>query len=180
MTLENTGGLFLLMSDKNLEITGKWSSPGGNVKLFTATDSNFVIKWNGPRSQKLTIEVDNCDHYLEGKFEKLSVRSQDKQVSKGKLSPLDPCNCACKCSGGITVASLEGLKLDVAILESRLKVANSYDGIVSEVNSILSKQRDVEAVIRKQDEIICKLHEDNIFLKSKLESFIRGCLHDPD
>ena len=30
--------------DKNLEITGKWSSPGGNVKLFTATDSNLVIK----------------------------------------------------------------------------------------------------------------------------------------
>ena len=51
-------------------------------------------------------------------------------------------------------------------------MANSYDGIVSELNSIRSKQRDVEAVIRKQDEIICKLHEDNIFLKSKLESFI--------
>ena len=82
--------------DKNLEITGKWSSPGGNGKLFTATDSNFVIKWNGPRSQKLMIEADNCDHYLEEKFEKLSVRSQDKQVSEGKLSALDPCNCACK------------------------------------------------------------------------------------
>ena len=51
-------------------------------------------------------------------------------------------------------------------------MANSYDGIVSELNSIRSKQRDVEAVIRKQDELICKLHEDNIFLKSKLESFI--------
>ena len=76
--------------DKNLEITRKWSSPGGNVKLFTATDSNFIIKWNGPRSQKLTIEADNCDHYLEGKFEKLSVRSQDEQVSEGKLSALDP------------------------------------------------------------------------------------------
>ena len=76
--------------DKNLEITGKWSSPGGNVKLFTATDANFVIKWNGPRSQKLTIEANNCDHYLEGKFEKLSVRSQDEQVSEGKLSALDP------------------------------------------------------------------------------------------
>ena len=73
---------------------------------------------------------------------------------------------------GITVASLEGLKLDVAILEYCLKVANSYDGLVSELNSIRSKQRDVEAVIRKQNEIMCKLHEDNIFLKSKLESFI--------
>ena len=165
--------------DKNLEIKGKWSSPGGNVKLFTATDSNFVIKWNGPRSQKLTMEGDDCDNYLE-KFEKLSVRSQCEQAGKGKLSAkkddtlksLEPCVCACKCSGGITVATLEGLKLDVAILESRLNVANSYDGVVSELDSIRSKQRDVEAVIRKQDEMICKLYEDNIFLKSKLESFI--------
>ena len=166
--------------DKNLEIKGKWSSPGGNVKLFTATDSNFVIKWNGPRSQKLTIEGDDCDNYLEEKFEKLSVRSQCEQAGKGKLSAkkddtlksLEPCVCACKCSGGITVATLEGLKLDVAILESRLNVANSYDGVVSELDSIRSKQRDVEAVIRKQDEMICKLYEDDMFLKLKLESFI--------
>ena len=56
--------------DENLEIKGKWTSPGGNVKLFNATDSDIVIKWNGPRSQKLTIEADNNDHYLEEKFEK--------------------------------------------------------------------------------------------------------------
>ena len=106
---------------------------------------------------------DRSGHYLEEKFEKVSVRSQDEQVSEGKLSTnkddtlksLDPSTCACKCSGGITVTSLEGLKLDVAILESPLKVANSCDGIVSELNSIRSKQRDVEAVIRKQDEITC-------------------------
>ena len=27
--------------DKNLEIMGKWSSPGGNIKLFAATDSRY-------------------------------------------------------------------------------------------------------------------------------------------
>ena len=166
--------------DTNLEIKGKWTSPGGNVKLFTAIDSEFVIKWNGPRSRKLIIEADNSDHYLEEKFEKLSFRSQDEQVSEEKSlamkdAPsilLDPCNCSCKCSGGINLASLEGLKLDIAILESRLNSADSYDGIVSELNFIRSKQQNVEAVIQKQDEMICKLYEDNLYLKSKLESFI--------
>ena len=77
-----------------------------------------------------------------------------------------------KCSGGVAVASLEGLKLDIAILESRLNLANPSDEILSELSLIRNKQRDVEATIRKQDEIICKLYEDNTFFKSKLQSFI--------
>jgi hypothetical protein len=67
---------------------------------------------------------------------------------------------------------LEGLKLDIAILESRLNLANPSDEILSELSLIRNKQRDVEATIRKQDEIICKLYEDNTFFKSKLQSFI--------
>ena len=95
------------------------------------------------------IEGDDCDNYLEEKFEKLSVRSQCEQAGKGKLSAkkddtlksLKQCVCVCKCPGGITVATLEGLKLDVAILESRLNVANSYDGVVSELDSIRSNSK---------------------------------------
>ncbi len=57
--------------------------------------------------------------------------------------------------------------------ESRLNLANPSDEILSELSLIRSKQRDIEAIIRKQDEkIICKLHEDNMFFKSKLQSFI--------
>ena len=67
---------------------------------------------------------------------------------------------------------MEGLKLDIAILESRLNLANPSDEILSELSLIRNKQRDVEATIRKQDEIIFKLYEDNTFLKSKLQSFI--------
>ena len=89
-----------------------------------------------------------------------SVEDKVTDAEQIALKSLEPCVCACKCSGsgGITVATLVGLKLDVAILESRLNVANSYDGVVSELDSIRSKQRDVEAVIRKQDEMICKLY----------------------
>ncbi len=102
--------------DKYLQIKGEWTSPGGHVKLFTAKASDFAIKWYGPRSQKLMIEADSCDHYLEGKLVNLSV---GKQVSEGELhvskddalKSSGPCSCSCKCSGGITAASLEGLKL---------------------------------------------------------------------
>ena len=106
--------------------------------------------------------------------------SVGKQLSEGELHAnkddalrtSGPCSCSCKCSGAVAVASLEGLKLDIAILESRLNLANPSDEILSELSLIRNKQRDVEATIRKQDEIICKLYEDNTFFKSKLQSFI--------
>jgi hypothetical protein len=43
--------------------------------------------------------------------------------------------------------------------------------MTTELNSLRSRHKDLENIIRKQDEIICKLHEDNIFIKSKLLSF---------
>ena len=84
--------------DKYLQIKGEWTSPGGHVKLFTAKGSDFAIKWYGPRSQKLMIEADSCDHYLEVKLVNLSVGNQ---VSEGELhvnkddalKSSGPCNC---------------------------------------------------------------------------------------
>ena len=106
--------------------------------------------------------------------------SVGKQVSEGELhankddalKSSGPCSCSCICSGGVAVASLEGSKLDIEILESRLNLANPSDEILSELSLIRNKQRDVEATIRKQDEIIGKLYEDNTFFKLKLQSFI--------
>ena len=34
--------------DKNLEIKGKWSLPGGNVKLFTATEQLGNVSEHAP------------------------------------------------------------------------------------------------------------------------------------
>ena len=163
--------------DECLGIKGKWTSPGGDVKLFTAIVPNLVIKWKGPRSQKLEIVADNCDHYLEEKLNELTVVNQNKQVSERESSTKNddlskPCVCTCKCSGGITVASLEGLKLDVAILESRLDMVSSSGKLITELKSIRSKQQDAEATIRKQEEIIRKISEDNEFFKAKLESLM--------
>jgi hypothetical protein len=61
----------------------------------------------------------NCPpRYIVKKGTELSVV---KQVSEGELhankddalKSSGPCSCSCKCSGGVAVASLEGLKLDI-------------------------------------------------------------------
>ena len=54
----------------SLNITGKWTSPGGDAKLFKSDgDGEFVIKWYGPRSKRLAIQSDNAEQYLKLKFE---------------------------------------------------------------------------------------------------------------
>jgi hypothetical protein len=78
------------------------------------------------------------------------------------------CNCTCCCSGKLLAADVDGLKSDITILESRLGTGDSYSELSSNLNSLRSEKRDMEAIIRKQDEIICKLYEDNMFFKSNL------------
>ena len=57
------------------------------------------------------------------------------------------------------------LKADIASLESRFN-----SDLVSEIDSLRCKQKDLVSVIRRQDEAICKLNDENAFLKSKLLS----------
>ena len=42
--------------------------------------------------------------------------------------------------------------------------------MTEELNSLRSKQKDMEAILRKQEGIISKIHEDNTLFKSKLLS----------
>ena len=46
-----------------LDIKGKWSSPGGDAKLFRVSKSEFVIKWHGPRLQKIVVQADNPEQF---------------------------------------------------------------------------------------------------------------------
>ena len=63
------------------------------------------------------------------------------------------------------VTQLGSLRLDIASLESR------FNGeLVSQINSLQTKQNDLESIVRKQDEIIWKLNDDNLLLKSRLLS----------
>ncbi|CAB4046102.1 Hypothetical predicted protein, partial [Paramuricea clavata] len=45
-------------------LTGNWKSPGGDVKMFTASDRKFVFKWQGSKKKKIEIVKDHDDDLL--------------------------------------------------------------------------------------------------------------------
>ncbi len=44
---------------KVLKLTGNWKSPGGDVKMFTASDGKFVFEWQGSKKKKIEIVKDH-------------------------------------------------------------------------------------------------------------------------
>ena len=59
----------------------------------------------------------------------------------------------------------------MTILESRLLSALSRSELESDVRSLTVKLKELEAVIRDQDEVICALNHDNEFFKARLLAF---------
>ncbi|CAB3997337.1 Hypothetical predicted protein [Paramuricea clavata] len=161
--------------DKIFNFTGKWSSPGGEAKLFCATKSDFVIKWFGWQSQKLVIQVDSAENFLTQKFERLVKKSKgnkadSKNGTDGAIvgdgdtehpDVLDVCKCSCS-------VDLEGLKLEITILQARLSAAISKNELELDIDLLRVKQKESEAAIRRQDDVICGLNEENQFLKARL------------
>ena len=157
-----------------LNLKGKWSSPGGEAKLFCSTKPDLVIKWFGWRSHKLVIQVDSAENFLTQKFESLVNKSKgNKADSNGTdgaivgdgdtVHPNVPEVCKCSCS-----VDLEGLKLEITILESRLFAAISKNELELDIDLLRVKQKESEAAIRCQDDVICTLNKENQFLKARL------------
>ena len=168
-----------------LELDGTWVSPGGEKKVFYVADSPVVIWWS--KKKHIQIEGDegmslkrkllstsmiNCEN-VGGETVKSCLSETSNANSNDMLSSTKVGNCTCNCSGGILVADVEGLKLDMAILEKRLNLLNSCNTMNSELVSLRNKQYDLEATIRKQEETIHKLNDDNAFFKAKLMSFVK-------
>jgi hypothetical protein len=63
---------------------------------------------------------------------------------------------------------MEGIKLDLTILESRLLTALSENEYESDINLLRVKLKELEGVVRNQDEVNRRLIEENVFFKSKL------------
>ena len=69
------------------------------------------------------------------------------------------------CSG-VIATEMEGIKLDMSILEGRF--ANAIKENKSDIGLLQRQLKELEGIIRHQDEVIRKLSEDNLVLKSKL------------
>ena len=60
----------------DLKLQGKWTSPGGEVKLFTCNEYN--LKWYGVNKKKLVVIRDNNKGSLVEKLKKLASLSSDQ------------------------------------------------------------------------------------------------------
>ena len=58
-----------------LKLDGSWSSPGGDVKLFTG--ENISLKWQGIHKQKLAVISNNGDQDIGEELIKLAVSSKN-------------------------------------------------------------------------------------------------------
>jgi hypothetical protein len=94
------------------------------------------------------------------------------EASNAMSSAMETCGCTCNCLDKVSTVDMEGLKHDMTILESRLNSVGSCNAQNSELNSLKSKQQAMEAIIRKHEQIICNLNDDNTFFKAKLMSFV--------
>ena len=82
----------------------------------------------------------------------------------------------CTCAS-IVGADLEGIKLDMSVLEARLLVtlSDNVSESESDIGLLKAKLKVFEGVIRNQHEAISHLNEVNVFFKSKLISLEKNC-----
>lgn len=60
----------------DLNIEGKWTSPGGEVKVFTTKD--HITKWTGKSTRKLVVMKDDSKQSVSKKLERRVTLSEDK------------------------------------------------------------------------------------------------------
>jgi hypothetical protein len=147
-----------------LNLKGKWKSPGGDVKVFKSEgEGEYMIKWRGPRSKKLVIQSDDAEENLKLKFESLINRDPKDVNPSCEASTKEVCSSVNELTEP-SVSQFDGLKADIATL------VDITSDLITEINSMRSKQKDFESVIRKQDSEICRLSEANLLLASSLLS----------
>ena len=156
----------------------KWTAPGGNCKLFETND--LTVRWYY-NNNSLTING-NASKDIKFKLNKMAnlyhseacVKDSDcKQIEENVVDTVQVDlseACRCTCTNRVINADLEGLKLDMTILESRLLAALSEneDRCESVIGSLRLKIMQIEGIMKDQDEVIARLSEENELFKSKL------------
>ena len=160
--------------DEKAAESAVWRSPSGGKWCFTCEDLEITwhsksgaIIFDGVKAGNLVkrikdilskpddaVKTINSDLNMEANTDRGSSRIIENEVSSHNST----------CS-----VVIEGIKLEMVILETRL--LNTIKENKSDICSLKFKVKDLEGVIRHQDDAILKLSEDNLILKSKLSSF---------
>ena len=69
-----------------LNMSGKWKSPGGDVKMFTSLNEEFIFKWNGIKSRKIII-IKDTEHMV---FETMRSLSYEENTSNSEAHNEEP------------------------------------------------------------------------------------------
>ena len=156
----------LIKSCKSFDVTSNQSNvssltlPKNQSNIDNSNHYKEENAFKGTSSAADVIEVEND--------KQMPVKSSDKSSRCAALDEVGVAEvCSCPCSRIIN-ADLEGIKLDMTILESQLLEAIFERDTESKIASLQIKQKDMEAVFHHQDELICRLNEDNLFFKSKI------------
>ena len=137
-----------------------WSAPGGYCKLLELND--VAVRWYAD-SHSLTINGKLSDDF---RSQLRNIASQERPEAE-IVNISEPEISSCPCFG-IVDANLEGIKLDMTILESRLMSALVNNETGSEINLLKLKIKELERVMRSQDEVIYHLNEENASFKLRL------------
>ena len=85
-----------------------------------------------------------------------------------------PLACGCDCVNSGLVADIEGIKLDITILQSQIngrvpEVTNTR--FLTEIRTLRERQHEMDNIIKQQEAIIDTLTDENLNFKSQLLSF---------
>ena len=149
-------------------IDGEWGCPGGDVKQYKSVDLD--LRWH-PSTRSITLNGELKESISEKLIHLALVTGQlnDKDTEHAATDKyctnkreLSDCNCA------YLNADMEGIKLDMTILESRMLAAMSENDHESGIILLRVKLVDMEAVVHNQDEVISRLSEENLSFRSRL------------
>ena len=106
-----------------------WDSPGGEKKEFYSGDIPTISWWN----KKKLIEIDGGNamaikqicylrtcHLSCENIGNENAKPCLNEASDAMSSAVGMYNSTCNCSGEVSIAEMEGLRLDMTILQSRL------------------------------------------------------------
>lgn len=161
-SLEDLKVFILTEVDEETDKSTGWKSPSGGTWTFVSYV--LSVTWH-KKSENIFFKERNSDDLTEliysyikksknvaetvGFVEVILDKSTDATTgSRNNTEQAEICSCNCTCS---TFWELEGIKLDMTILETRVcdVISQNESGSEMEINLLRSRQKELESVVRK-------------------------------